>query len=270
MTNLRDSPLGHATTYADAYDPRLLFAVDRAPQRDELGLGATLPFRGFDVWNAYELSWLDTPGKPQVGIATFSCPPTRRDRRVEIRQALPDRIHLTRFARRRESGHDRARPGRRDRRAGRCRARPAGRLRGAASRRSRRRGPRRSSHRVRGEPRRGAARGRGARSRPDAEHAPLPLAVPGHLPARLRLRADPLPRAAARSVACCAISSPFVAIPASTSTASNGSSPTCRPAMPPRGAIIYARFTRRGGVDINPVSHQRRSRRPPNHRTARQ
>ena len=53
MTNLRDSPLGHAATYADAYDPGLLFAVDRAPLRDELGLGATLPFRGVDVCNAY-------------------------------------------------------------------------------------------------------------------------------------------------------------------------------------------------------------------------
>jgi 7-cyano-7-deazaguanine reductase len=74
MTDLHDSPLGHATTYADAYDPALLFPVDRAPQRHELGLAAALPFRGFDVWNAYELSWLDPAGKPQVAIATFSVP----------------------------------------------------------------------------------------------------------------------------------------------------------------------------------------------------
>ena len=99
MTNLRDSPLGHATTYADAYDPRLLFAVDRTPQRDELGLGATLPFRGFDVWNAYELSWLDAAGKPQVGIATFSVP-AESPRIVESKSVklYLTAFNLTRFA----------------------------------------------------------------------------------------------------------------------------------------------------------------------------
>lgn len=74
MTDLRDSPLGHAATYAERYDPMLLFAVERAPLRAELGLGATLPFRGADVWNAYELSWLDAGGKPQIAIATFTVP----------------------------------------------------------------------------------------------------------------------------------------------------------------------------------------------------
>jgi 7-cyano-7-deazaguanine reductase len=74
MTDLATSPLGHATTYADAYDPALLFAVERAPLRAEIGLGATLPFRGVDTWTAYELSWLDPTGKPQVAIATFAVP----------------------------------------------------------------------------------------------------------------------------------------------------------------------------------------------------
>ena len=74
MTDLATSPLGHATTYADAYDPALLFAVDRAPLRAELGLGASLPFRGVDTWTAYELSWLDARGKPQVAIATLAVP----------------------------------------------------------------------------------------------------------------------------------------------------------------------------------------------------
>jgi len=62
MTDLKASPLGHATTYADAYDPRLLFPVERAPQRAELGLAAELPFDGADMWTAYELSWLDPTG----------------------------------------------------------------------------------------------------------------------------------------------------------------------------------------------------------------
>jgi 7-cyano-7-deazaguanine reductase len=74
MTDLRASPLGHATTYADAYDPRLLFPVERAPQRDALGFGAALPFRGTDLWTAYELTWLDARGKPEVAIATFAVP----------------------------------------------------------------------------------------------------------------------------------------------------------------------------------------------------
>jgi 7-cyano-7-deazaguanine reductase len=74
MTDLRDSPLGHATTYGERYDPRLLFAVDRKPLRDELGVGDALPFRGVDRWNAYELSWLDHAGKPQVAIGSFDVP----------------------------------------------------------------------------------------------------------------------------------------------------------------------------------------------------
>ena len=78
MTDLRDSPLGHATTWAGAYDPRLLFAVERAPQRAELGFRDALPFRGVDVWNAYELSWLDARGKPEVAIATFAVPASSR------------------------------------------------------------------------------------------------------------------------------------------------------------------------------------------------
>lgn len=74
MTDLKDSPLGHATTWADAYDPKLLFPVERSAQRRELGFGDTLPFHGVDVWNAYEVSWLDALGKPNVAIATFTVP----------------------------------------------------------------------------------------------------------------------------------------------------------------------------------------------------
>jgi 7-cyano-7-deazaguanine reductase len=72
--DLDASPLGHAATYAEGYDPGLLFPVERAPQRAELGFGAAPPFRGVDLWNAYELSWLDPVGKPQVAIAAFAVP----------------------------------------------------------------------------------------------------------------------------------------------------------------------------------------------------
>jgi 7-cyano-7-deazaguanine reductase len=67
-------PLGHATGYPDTYDPAQLFAIARAPQRAELGLGEALPFAGSDVWTAYELTWLEASGKPAIAIATFDVP----------------------------------------------------------------------------------------------------------------------------------------------------------------------------------------------------
>ena len=73
-TDLDASPLGRAATFAAHYDPGLLYAVERGAQRASLGLGAELPFRGADVWTAYEASWLDGEGKPQVAIATFVVP----------------------------------------------------------------------------------------------------------------------------------------------------------------------------------------------------
>jgi len=68
------SPLGHATGYPDAYDPAQLFTVPRAPQRAALGLTGALPFSGSDVWTAYELTWLDSRGKPAIAIATIEVP----------------------------------------------------------------------------------------------------------------------------------------------------------------------------------------------------
>jgi 7-cyano-7-deazaguanine reductase len=71
---LRDAPLGHATAHPDRYAPSLLFAVPRAPQRAALGIGERLPFGGADIWTAYELTWLDDAGKPQVAIASLRLP----------------------------------------------------------------------------------------------------------------------------------------------------------------------------------------------------
>ncbi len=71
-----DSPLGKTSTYASSYDPALLCPLPRADKRAELGLvaGSTLPFFGMDIWNAYEVSWLNLRGKPQVAIATLQVP----------------------------------------------------------------------------------------------------------------------------------------------------------------------------------------------------
>lgn len=68
------SPLGKPASYQSHYDPSLLFAIARQPKRDELGLGGTLPFFGIDIWNAYEVSWLNLRGKPQIAIATVTVP----------------------------------------------------------------------------------------------------------------------------------------------------------------------------------------------------
>jgi 7-cyano-7-deazaguanine reductase len=74
--DLHAAPLGHATGYPDTYDASLLFPVARAPQRRELGLSDVLPFAGADLWTAFELTWLDARGKPAIAIATFEVPVT--------------------------------------------------------------------------------------------------------------------------------------------------------------------------------------------------
>lgn len=75
MTNTPDqSPLGKTSAYQAQYAPELLFPIPRQQKRDELGLTGTLPFFGVDIWNAYEVSWLNMRGKPQVAIATFTVP----------------------------------------------------------------------------------------------------------------------------------------------------------------------------------------------------
>ncbi|MGZ3181868.1 MAG: NADPH-dependent 7-cyano-7-deazaguanine reductase QueF [Telluria sp.] len=75
MTNSADqSPLGKTSAYQSQYAPELLFPIPRQGKRDELGITGTLPFFGLDIWNAYEVSWLNMRGKPQVGILTVSAP----------------------------------------------------------------------------------------------------------------------------------------------------------------------------------------------------
>jgi 7-cyano-7-deazaguanine reductase len=69
------SPLGKTAAYITAYAPGLLFPIPRQGKRDEIGVRAdALPFFGVDIWNAYELSWLNLRGKPQVAIASITVP----------------------------------------------------------------------------------------------------------------------------------------------------------------------------------------------------
>lgn len=62
--------LGQKTEYKSDYDPSLLQAVPRRLNRDQLGITDQQPFnQGADIWTLYELSWLNPKGVPQVAIA---------------------------------------------------------------------------------------------------------------------------------------------------------------------------------------------------------
>jgi 7-cyano-7-deazaguanine reductase len=74
MNTAHDSQLGKASPYADQYTPALLFPIPRAAKRQELGLGEALPFLGADMWTAFELSWLGPRGKPQLALAHITVP----------------------------------------------------------------------------------------------------------------------------------------------------------------------------------------------------
>jgi 7-cyano-7-deazaguanine reductase len=73
-TTLAGLSLGKATEYREIYAPDLLQAVPRSMNRVELNLTAELPFSGTDRWNGYELSWLNSKGKPLVAIMRCEVP----------------------------------------------------------------------------------------------------------------------------------------------------------------------------------------------------
>ncbi|MEO2266675.1 NADPH-dependent 7-cyano-7-deazaguanine reductase QueF [Pseudoalteromonas sp. YIC-656] len=81
MTDYRNAPelkaslLGKTTEYKDNYDASLLYPIARKLNRDDLGIDEQhLPFKGEDLWTGYELSWLNNKGKPQVAVAEFLFP----------------------------------------------------------------------------------------------------------------------------------------------------------------------------------------------------
>lgn len=75
MNSVEHSPLGKSSEYIATYSPELLFPIPRATKWAELGLSAeTLPYRGVDYWNCFELSWLLPSGKPVVAIGEFAIP----------------------------------------------------------------------------------------------------------------------------------------------------------------------------------------------------
>jgi len=74
MHTPEQSPLGKTSPAPAHYDPSLLFPIPRAAKRAEIGVGAQPPFLGADLWTAFELSWLNLRGKPQVALAHFTVP----------------------------------------------------------------------------------------------------------------------------------------------------------------------------------------------------
>ena len=73
---LQGLSLGQQSAYISQYTPSLLQPVPRSLNRDDLGLRGELPFQGSDVWTLYELSWLNAKGKPVVAIGEVFVPAT--------------------------------------------------------------------------------------------------------------------------------------------------------------------------------------------------
>lgn len=72
---MADNPLGKTTIFPEHYQPGLLVGIPRSESRQLLNLAdSALPFMGADVWNAYEVSCLDSRGKPQAWIGRFLFP----------------------------------------------------------------------------------------------------------------------------------------------------------------------------------------------------
>jgi 7-cyano-7-deazaguanine reductase len=74
MSLLTASPLGKTSENISKYQPDLLFPIPRKSKRDEIHVPTDLPFVGNDVWNGFEISWLNQKGKPVVAVAEFIFP----------------------------------------------------------------------------------------------------------------------------------------------------------------------------------------------------
>lgn len=105
MSHAGDSPLGKATRYVDQYNAGLLFPIARLPSRAEIGVVGALPFFGADLWTAYELSWLNLRGKPQVALAQFTVPCES----LNIVESKSFKLYLNSFSGTRFAGEDEVR-----------------------------------------------------------------------------------------------------------------------------------------------------------------
>jgi 7-cyano-7-deazaguanine reductase len=102
MSSAEHSQLGKSTLYVEHYDPSQLFPIPRAGKREESGIGGQLPFHGVDIWNAYELSWLDAKGKPCVALAECRVPAMSPN----IIESKSFKLYLNSYSQTRLSGAD--------------------------------------------------------------------------------------------------------------------------------------------------------------------
>ena len=72
--SVEDSALGQNTDYPRTYTPDVLFPIARAEAREANGIGEELPFSGVDIWNAWELTWLAPNGCPVVATVEIRVP----------------------------------------------------------------------------------------------------------------------------------------------------------------------------------------------------
>jgi 7-cyano-7-deazaguanine reductase len=95
MADYSDTELGKATDYSSSYDPSLLDPIPRATAREQLeAIGGPLPdFIGVDLWTGFEVSWLNTHGMPQVAIVEFLVPCTS----VNIVESKSFKLYLNSF-----------------------------------------------------------------------------------------------------------------------------------------------------------------------------
>jgi len=70
---MKENPLGRDTDYPERYDRELLYPVERAAGRS-FASGDALPFHGVDLWTAWELTWLDPGGRPVAAVLRFEVP----------------------------------------------------------------------------------------------------------------------------------------------------------------------------------------------------
>ena len=94
-TDYSNTGLGKVTEYRDRYDPTLLDPIPRAKARQQLEeSGGPLPaFIGVDLWTGFEISWLNNDGLPQVAIAEFLVPCTS----VNIVESKSFKLYLNSF-----------------------------------------------------------------------------------------------------------------------------------------------------------------------------
>ncbi len=69
---LENSQLGKQSNYIDQYDASILFPIPRQIKRDELNISQDYKFNGVDIWTAFEVSWLNLKGKPLVRLFKFT------------------------------------------------------------------------------------------------------------------------------------------------------------------------------------------------------